>query len=61
MIKIVLSIVVVAMIFIGCVGTVVANNDTNKNRIQNTKLSKNDTNNSTKKDNNTTSLKEMLK
>jgi PBP1b-binding outer membrane lipoprotein LpoB len=50
MIKIVLSTAVVAMIFIGCVGTVVANNDTNKNSVQNAKPNKNDTNSSIKKD-----------
>ena len=60
MIKRVLSTVVVAMIFTGCVGTVVAKNDVKERgtkEVQNAKPIENDSNRTKNIENNTTSLK----
>jgi len=58
MIKTILSTFIVALIFTGCVGTVVANNQTKESSVRNAKPQEADKNN-TKIDNNTTSLKEI--
>ena len=59
MIKTILSIAIVATIFTGCVGTVVAKNNTKESSVKNAKPQESDKN-STKIDNNTTLLKEMV-